>query len=221
MSPPDRLPLTRERIVATALTLIDTEGLGALTMRRLGQMLGVEGMALYNHLPGKDAIIVGAFDRVMTEVPPPRTDLPWKDALRDSAREMHLALGRHPWAASQMMLPSRISEARLAWMNGVLGVLRVAGCSAELAHHAFHVLESHIIGFSLWLGSMAEMGDGLPPLAERLVDAQPFASYPWLVEHMRYHIDEPHEEREYDGSTFELGLEMVLDGIESLLRARA
>lgn len=219
----DRLPLTRDRIVTAALALIDAEGLGAMTMRRLGQALGVEAMAFYNHVGGKDDIILGAFDLVMSGVASPPPGLPWKDDLRARACAMHQALERHPWAATQMMLPGRISDARLAWMDGVLGTLRGAGCSVELTHHAFHVLESHIIGFSLWVGSMAVSPEpqSLQRLAEELVEEAPFVHYPWLVEHMRYHIAEPHAEREYEGTTFELGLDMILDGIERLRQAPA
>lgn len=222
MPTPMRDPLTRDRILVTALALIDAEGLERLTMRRLGQALGVEAMALYNHVAGKEEIVSGAVALVMAELEPVPADLPWKEALRRRAMAFHRALRRHPWAAGQMMNPARIVEPRLAWMDAVLGTLREAGCSVELAHHGFHILESHIIGSSLWLNSIvAPATGGKSPAA--LVDSPPFDRYPWLGEHMRYHLHldgSPGGHEDADArSTFELGLEMIIDGIERLRAA--
>jgi hypothetical protein len=86
----------------------------------------------------------------------------------------------------------------------------------ELAHHTYHALDSHIIGFSLWLANLPATGTDLSDLAARLVDEEPFTSYPWLQEHMRYHIDEPHADPEYQGSEFEFGLDLILDGVDRM-----
>jgi hypothetical protein len=209
-----RKPLSRDRILAAALALADAEGLGALTMRRLAQSLDVEAMSLYNHVANKDDIVAGVVDLVMAEVDLPDPALPWMATIRASAVSVHLALCRHPWAANLVMSAGDPSPARLAWMNGVLGCLRTAGCSVELTHHAYHALDSHIIGFSLWVSELPITGSGLNELAGRMVNLPPFTDYPWLQEHMRYHMEEPHPEPDYTGSGFEFGLDLILEGVE-------
>lgn len=221
MTSSPREPLSRERILDTALTLVDADGLAALSMRKLAQQLNVEAMSLYNHVAGKDDIIFGIVDLVMAEIEPPSQSLPWTEALRSSVISAHQALRRHPWATGLVMTSTKESQARLAWMNGVLGCLREAGCSVELTHHAYHALDSHIIGFSLWLAGLPVIGTDLNDLAARLVDAEPFTSYPWLQEHMRYHIDEPHANPEYQGSEFEFGLDLILQGVERMRSERS
>ena len=66
---------------------------------------------------------------------------------------MHDALRRHPWACPLLMSPGRIRPARLQYMDALLGRLRDAGFSAETTYHAYHVLDAHIFGFSLWEAS--------------------------------------------------------------------
>ena len=78
----ERTPLNRDRIARAALGLVDSEGLAALTMRRLGSELGVEAMSLYNHVTNKDDLLDAIVDRVYAEVELPATDLPWKEQAR-------------------------------------------------------------------------------------------------------------------------------------------
>ncbi len=211
-----REPLTRTRILDTALLMVDEQGLTVLSMRKLAQHLGVEAMSLYNHVSGKDDIVGGIVDLVMQQIDLPDQSAPWATAIRQSAISAYLALRRHPWAAGLVMDSQQPSPARLAWMNGILGSLREGGCSVELTHHAYHAIDSHIIGFSLWLASLPVGEPDLNDLAEKLVDEPPFRDLPWLQEHMRYHIDEPHLEPEYRGTEFEFGLDLILDGVQRL-----
>lgn len=211
-----RETLTRERILLAACSVVDEAGLDALSMRKLGSVLGVEAMSLYNHVSNKNEIITGMFDLVMQEIEPPLPSHDWKLSLRESCLSAYDTLGRHPWAGGLMMLPNHLSEARLRWMNGILGTLRGAGCSVELTHHAYHALDSHIVGFSHWSNSIPVSADDLPELAERMANQFPFNLYPYLVEHMRYHMDEPHADPEYTGSEFAFGLDLILDGVDRM-----
>ena len=63
-----RKPLSRERVLATAVALVDSEGIQALTMRRLAAVLGVEAMSLYYHLPAKEALLDGVVETVLNEI---------------------------------------------------------------------------------------------------------------------------------------------------------
>src|SRR5260221_13363538 len=93
-----RTPLSRERILETALARADEHGIDELSMRKLGQQLGFEAMSLYNHVANKDDLLDGMLDLVLAEMEPPALDggLP---AIRASSLSAHAALQRHPWAA--------------------------------------------------------------------------------------------------------------------------
>ncbi|HKS77273.1 MAG TPA: TetR family transcriptional regulator, partial [Gaiellaceae bacterium] len=99
-------PLRPERILDVAIALADDAGLQALSMRRLGQALGVEAMSLYNHHASKDAILDGMVARVLAEVELPAEGGDWEAELRRCAVSLHEALRRHPWACSLVMAPA-------------------------------------------------------------------------------------------------------------------
>ena len=110
MPKPRRTPLTRERVLRAAVALADESGIESLSMRRLGQELGVEAMSLYNHVANKDDLLNGITDLVLREI-----DLPeagdWKEALRRHAISAHDVLVSHPWACSLALSPDRNSTA--------------------------------------------------------------------------------------------------------------
>jgi AcrR family transcriptional regulator len=212
-----RESLSRERLLQTALTLADTAGIQALTMRRLGQELGVEAMSLYNHVANKDDILSGIFDLVMQEIPLPDQAAHWKTAIRDSAVAAFRVLLRHRWAASQMMSPSRVSQARLHWMEAVLGCLRRSGFSAELTCHAYHAIDSHITGFALWQQTIPFKKSDLLELGAAFIQHLPADTFPYLIEHVHQHLNDT----SHDGmGQFEFGLDLILDSLERL-RERA
>ena len=106
-------------------------------------------MSLYNHVANKDDLLDGILDLVLAEMEPPDPagGLP---AIRAAALSAHEALRRHAWAANMLMSPGRIRPARIQYIEALLAALRSAGLSAETTYHAYHVLDAHIIGFSLW-----------------------------------------------------------------------
>ena len=208
-----RLPLTRDRILKAALDLADEGGIESLTMRKLGQVLGFEAMSLYNHVANKDDVLNGILDLVLAETELPSGAGDWNTAIRSSAISVHQALRRHPWASPLLMAPGRIRPARLRYMDSLLGRLREAGFSAEMTYHAYHVLDGHIIGFSLWEAghtfSDAQVTDMVAEF-ERMI---PIDVYPYLHEHGRQHLTAgPHR----DVSAFEFGLDLIMDGLERI-----
>ena len=90
-----REPLTRERVLRAALKLADQGGLDALSMRKLGQDLGVEAMALYYHFANKDEVIDGIVDIVFAEIHLPIAGAPWKGEMRRRAISVRDTLLRH------------------------------------------------------------------------------------------------------------------------------
>lgn len=91
-----RTPLTRERVLATALELIDEEGLDALTMRHLGQRLGRDPMALYRHAPHRSDLLDGVVELVLSRLEVPARPLDWRAQLRATAHEFRRVALDHP-----------------------------------------------------------------------------------------------------------------------------
>jgi AcrR family transcriptional regulator len=209
-----RTPLSRERVLRAALRLADESGIDSLSMRKLGQELGVEAMSLYNHVANKDEIFDGISEVVAEEIEIPVPGGDWKAALRQTSISSHEAFVRHRWACSLMMSRPRVSPARLRWMEAVLRTLREAGFSADMTHHAYHALDSHITGFTLWQVSMPfETKEELVDLAEDFLKQIPADEYPYIIEHADQHLAPSSP----DGKTeFEFGLELILDGLERI-----
>lgn len=214
MSPSPREPLTRERVLEAAMRLADEHGIESLTMRRLGQALGVEAMTLYYHVGRKDELLAGIVDRAYAEIEPPPADLPWREALRRCAISAHEVLRRHPWATRVVVGGNAVGAGRTRYMEGILRTLRDAGFSARMTHLAYHALDSHIVGFTLWAAGYSAVAQELPDLAQRAMRALPADRYPHLVEHIRYHLAGPDEDAPGE---FEFALDLLLDGLAGML----
>ena len=148
-----RTPLSRGQVLQAAVTLADENGIGALSMRKLGQVLGVEAMSLYNHVASKGDLLDGMIDVVFSEVGLPAGD-GWKAAMRQRAISVREVLGRHRWAIGLMESRSSPGPATLRHHDAVLGCLRGAGFSVELTAHAYSLLDSYIYGFALQEASL-------------------------------------------------------------------
>ena len=124
-----REPVSRERALAAAVTIADAEGIGALTMRRLAQELGVEAMSLYHHVANKDDVLDGITDLVVgeIEVPPRGTD--WRSAMRERALSAHRVLLAHPWSALMIMSRFNIGPGMTGYLDATFGRLREGGFS--------------------------------------------------------------------------------------------
>jgi AcrR family transcriptional regulator len=208
-----RRPLSRDRILEAALELADGGGIESLTMRKLGQTLGFEAMSLYNYVANKDDLIDGMLDRVLDETEPPSPDGDWHTAIRSSAISVHRGLTRHPWACTLLMSPGRIRPARLRHMDLLLGRLREAGFSADATYHAYHILDAHIYGFSLWQANHSYNATQVANMVAEFARLIPIDVYPYLHEHGEQHlVAGPHR----DVSAFELGLDFILDGLEKI-----
>jgi AcrR family transcriptional regulator len=204
--------LSRERVLRAALGLADAEGIESLTIRRLAQELGVGAMSVYYYVASKDEILSGITDLVVNEMEFPKGS-DWKAALRSASISAHDVLLQHPWAASQLLSGASISRPRFGHMNAILGCLRGAGFSAEMTDHAYHALDSHIMGFTLWQVGISVGLAGLGSVSDFLATLDRDA-LPHLAEHVDQHLKDrgPDEVPE-----FEFGLDLILDGLERLL----
>jgi AcrR family transcriptional regulator len=203
-----RVPLTRERVLEAAIALADEGGIESLSMRKLGQALGVEAMSLYNHVANKEDILDGIADQVLTQIELPKAGADWEAAIWRCATSAHDALTAHAWACNLIMSNPRILPARLRYIDSVLGCLREAGFSAAATFHGYHALDSHILGFTLW-----EAGHSVDP--EDLAGFAAFVpqlaadGYRYLAEHAEQHFDGIDDQDE-----FEFGLRLIVDGLK-------
>lgn len=138
--------LSRERVVATAVEVADEDGIEALTMRRLGQALGVEAMSLYNHVANKEDLLDGMVDHVFAEIELPVEGMAWREAMAQRASSLRDALLRHRWATALMDSRTAPGPATLRHHDAVLGASRRAGLSVEMAAHAFSLIDSYVYG---------------------------------------------------------------------------
>ena len=207
-----RVPLSRERVLRAAIDLANRGGITALSMRKLAQELGVEAMSLYYYVARKEDLLAGMVDLVVREMELPSMGADWKAGLRKSAISAHDVLVRHPWACG-LMMSVKDGTARLRWMDAVLRCLREAGFSTELTHHAYHALDSHITGFTLWQLSFPFEVEQLADVAATFLRELPVDEYPYLAEHVAWHLTET---RDDDEGEFAFGLDLILDGLERM-----
>jgi AcrR family transcriptional regulator len=147
--PVGRAPLTRERVLETALRVMDQDGLEAVTMRRIGRELGVEAMSLYNHVKDKDDILAGVVEMAMGEFRFPEPSGDWETDLRAMAYEWRRLLTLHPPLCELLAERHKPLEGLAAYraMDAALGVLRAAGLSDRDVAQAFNAMGSYILGF--------------------------------------------------------------------------
>jgi AcrR family transcriptional regulator len=211
-----REPLSRARVLQAGVALADDAGLEAFSMRALAQKLGVVPMALYKHVANKDELLDGMVDIVFGEIELPPAELDWRSAMRSRALSTRQALGRHGWAIG-MMESRRPGPANLRNHDAVMGCLREAGFSFELAIHAYSLQDAYIYGFALQERDTGfETPDSAGEAAQRRAESVgALEDYPHLVE-----IVTKLPESGYDNAVeFAWGLDLILDGLEGLRHA--
>jgi AcrR family transcriptional regulator len=193
--------LSREKIIAEALTLIDAEGLAALSTRRLATKLGVSGPSLYNHFATKDDLLEAVADSVIAEVDiEPLTTHAWPCALRDWAFSYHDTLAAHPHlvpVAAQG--PGRRPHA-LKMADTVHGALVEAGWPPREATRIGALMRYFVTGSAL-----ASFAAGFIP-DPGLYDPE----YPHLLQAHRL----AEHRRSVDEGAFETGLDALIAGLE-------
>jgi AcrR family transcriptional regulator len=204
-----RAPLNRARVIDAAIELADREGLDSVSMRKLGQVLGVEAMSLYTHVRGKDDLLDGMIETVVAQLPGPADGPDWLTSLRATILGSRAVLLRHPWAPRVIERQVAPRPAMLQYVNAVAGIMRTGGLSIELTHHAMHVLGSRILGFTQDLYS--DSGD-IP--ADPTAMARALAAFPWVAEIATAASHEGGLGGCDDDIEFAFGLDLILEGLE-------
>ena len=207
-----RTSLTRAHVLDAAVAFADRSGIDSLSMRKLGDALGVEAMSLYNHVANKSALLDGMVDVVFGEIDLPPADGDWKSAMRRRALSARGVLGRHRWAIGLMESRTSPGPATLRHHDAVLACLRGSGFSVELTAHAYAALDSYIYGFALQEATLPfQSGEQTAAVAKEIMGRFAAGEYPHLTELAVEHVLQPG----YDfGDEFEFGLNLLLDGLE-------
>ncbi|WP_230487290.1 TetR/AcrR family transcriptional regulator C-terminal domain-containing protein [Nocardioides anomalus] len=225
--PSARQPLSRDRIVAAALDFIDSQGLAGLTMRRLGQALGVEAMSLYRYVPGREDLLDAVVEAIIADMQSDedvlRTpDHGWQDFLQRLAHGVRRVALAHP--AAFPLVASRPVEApwlrpplrSLEWVEAFLAGLHDEGFDDASAVGAYRAFTSFLLGHLLL--EVSALGADVGPLDVLEEDAEPerddLTEYP-LVVRLRAALSEDHSAVE-----FEEALEELLGRIASMRSAK-
>ena len=205
--------INRERVLHAAIELADSSGIASLTMRKLGESLGVEAMSLYNHVANKDDLLNGMVDAVFAEIELPLHSDEWRQAIRKRSISFHDALSRHPWASGLRDSGTQPGAATLRHNDRVLGTFRNAGFPLALTAHAISMVDSYIYGFALQERSLPFHTEEEAAALATVMLAQLSASdYPYLAELMIGHVMVPGYNY---GHEFTVGLDLVLGALES------
>ena len=219
-----RESLTRAKVLRAAVELADTDGLDAVTMRRLADALGVVPMALYKHVADKDDLLAGMVDVLVAEmaVPPPASPTRWRDGVREALHGARRVVGAHPWARRAIESRTVRTPAVLGHMERVSALFLAGGCPPDQTHHVMHLLGNRIWGFSPELFTDAPDTGGSPAPARRGRAPEPDpADYPAIIA-----IATDARARRPDATgcdedfEFDFALDVLLDGIARLRRAR-
>lgn len=208
--------LTRERILRAALRVVDEEGMGALSMRRLAAELGVDPMAIYHHLPGKGAVLSGMVEMVYGEMRAPAgSGAAWQDLVRENARTLRDVTRSHPNLVLHLVSnPEAGAAAALEANEALFGALSGAGFEPRTVLRAADLVVDYVNGFALGEAGGPLGGPGERDWFRALLRAQPADKFPEL-------------RRVYDGVTeeesrsdFEYGLDVILAGLEAMIPNR-
>jgi AcrR family transcriptional regulator len=207
--------LNRDRVLRAAVTVADTRGLGALTIRSLAQELGVKPMTVYHYVATKEEILDGIVELAFAEIDLPGPDGDWREQLRRRAVSAREVLGRHSWALGLLESRTNPGSASLRHYDATLGTLRRAGFSVAMAAHAYALLDSYVYGFAVQEAALPFQGpDSAADVTADIVAAFDAAEYPHLTEMAMEHVLQPG----YDfGDEFEFGLTVILDALARML----
>jgi AcrR family transcriptional regulator len=148
---PARAPLNRAAVLEAALAILKAEGAPALTMRRLGEELGVEAMSLYNHVRDKHDLLAGISGLVISRIQPPDPKLPWRKRIETIFVRLYDALIANPWLV--MMLASEQAEPRdasvIVRVDTILAIFAEAGLTPAQQVSAFRGMLALCFGLVL------------------------------------------------------------------------
>jgi TetR/AcrR family transcriptional regulator, tetracycline repressor protein len=203
--------LSRERILAAALRLIDQSGLDALSMRKLGTELGVDPMSIYHYFPNKDALLLAVVQDVFASmrVPPPTG--PWKQRVRkwaDAYRDVAVA---HPHLVLQIVSnPSAVAVAAAHVNESLYGALEKSGLPAKTVVRAADLIVDYVNGSVLAVASDTDHDVDATAALRAEIDARPRDQ----TTVQRRLLSDPSVAENRD--SFRFGLDIIFAGLDAL-----
>ncbi|MBX4911262.1 MULTISPECIES: TetR/AcrR family transcriptional regulator C-terminal domain-containing protein [Rhizobium] len=198
-------PLSLDRIVASAVELLDAEGVDGLKMRRLADRLGSGAMSLYWHVANKEEVFDLALDSVLEYRGPSQTiESPdWRQAVFHMLEDWRASMLRHPWSAS--LLPRRALGPNILGRLELLGrVLSGAGVEEADLNGAIWSLWNYVMGATITRANFDLSDEDMLAGQQRLAHFS--EEYP-TIERARLLLD-----NDWDG-VFRKGLDFLLDGL--------
>jgi AcrR family transcriptional regulator len=213
-----RVPLSRERVLQAAIAVADAAGVRALTIRSLAAELGVKPMSVYYYFANKSEILDGIVDVVFSEIDLPTSDGDWQSVIRHRAISARRVLARHPWVIVLLESRKTPGPATLRHHDAMIGTLRLAGFSVEMTAHAYALLDSYIYGFALQEATLPfDNAQETAEVAQDILGRFAADQYPHLTELAVEHVLRPGYAF---ADEFDIGLDILLDGLDRAARAR-
>lgn len=209
--------LSVEAVISAALALVDADGWSALTMTRVAGQLDVTPMAIYRYVPGKEQLVDLVHDVALgaPPAPAPGGDA-WRDEVARWARASLALFQRRPWLLEAARHRVPIGPNWLAWFEAGLRAMEGSGLAPAEMINAVMLVDGHVRGTAL-LSAGATVTQGWAQDFRRVLDsAIGDERYPALTRL----ADAGGFNRPADQSAFEFGLERVLDGIATRVRAK-
>jgi TetR/AcrR family transcriptional regulator, tetracycline repressor protein len=215
---PAKADLSRDAIVERALTVMDSDGPDAVTIRRLAQEFGVTPMALYWHVANKDELLAAMGDALLADVTPPPATGSWSSQLRGVVETLVEHLSRHPAAAELVFPRILVAEAGLRLTEFTLALLEDAGFSRDQAADLARMgLQTAMMLVTQMPGaeSQSARDERDAVLAEKRahVERLPEDLYP----HVRA-AAEPLTNCDDEAAYYSFGIDLYLEGAQALLR---
>jgi AcrR family transcriptional regulator len=199
--------LTRSALVSTAIAIADAEGLGAVSIRRLAAELDARPMSLYTHIASKDDLVDLMVHEAIAEVlvPAPMPE-PWREALAEIARHAYASFAAHPWVLEAFSHRPQVGPNVLRHAEQSAAAVAGLGLDARDARTVLEIVDDYALGHALRAINREAPMPALPELDP--------AEYPHLAA-VAHEVSDQHYE-----DTFEIGLDAVLDGIQSRFASR-
>jgi TetR/AcrR family tetracycline transcriptional repressor len=210
-----RVGLTRQRVIETAIVMIDRDGLDSFSLRRLAAEVDVEPMSLYNHVASKDDLLDGVVERIFAELTTSRGDRTastWQDQMRRGARRFREVMLSHPQASIVVLTRRVLTDAPLDAMRGGLKPLLAAGMPTDEAILAVRSFSAYLTGTVLReVGATRSYSTSEPDRAEQRVHQLAETGDPLLAGVADEVAVVDH------AAQFDNGVELFIAGIESTL----
>jgi AcrR family transcriptional regulator len=221
-----RETLTREKIVQTAIEMLDEEGLDGLNMRSLGERLGSAATAVYWHVKNKENLVALAGDELWNEVRlPDLGTVDWRTAATGMAKDQYAMLTRHPWLVQTIGLQVLYGPGKARHDDHALAVYEMAGFVGGEADQAVAITFMFVLGSAFGEAASASLrmqvgrqgGDVDKRLREIVGQHMEVAKqFPRL--RARFESVDSSDYYAAPEKSFEMGLEAIFDGLERQLR---